>query len=284
MSFQHRALPILSTAPAAARASTPAAPVRTLGVDERFAELGTPSRIWAIGAINGDTDKLANIHDQIINDVQPGDRLVYLGNYLGHARNDTTALDELFSFRRFFLAMPGVKITDIVYLRGGVEEMWQKLLQLQFCPNPADVLDWMEAQGIGQVLEAYGSSIAEARVYLCDRPMGLTKWTNRLRAARRAKAGHEVFSTILKRAAYTRHPNGSPGPLLFVHAGLDPRYGITYQGDNFWWGWRHLNKVGSEGYGPYQTIVRGYTPNPGEVAPESVICLGGEKSAICLSA
>lgn len=294
MSFHQRILrfprfgddqPVQAAAPL--RAPQAPAPI-PLAVDERFAELGTPARIWAIGAINGDTHRLAHIHDEIIDHIRPGDRLVYLGNYLGTAAADTSAVEELLSFRRFVLAIPGMKVTDIVYLRGCVEEMWQKLLQLQFCPNPAEVLDWMEGHGIGHVLEAYGSSLAEARIYLRDRPMGLTKWTNRLRAARRAKPGHEVFSTILKRAAFTRHPNGSPGPLLFVHAGIDPRAPLTAQGDNFWWGWRHLAKLTSEGYGPYQKIIRGYAPTPAcETAaalPESVICLGGEKAALCLSA
>jgi hypothetical protein len=252
--------------------------------DERFAELGTPRRIWAIGAINGDAGKLAAIHDGIINHIAAGDRLVYLGNYLGTASATTDAMAELLSFRRFVLAIPGMKVSDIVYLRGCVEEMWQKLLQLQFCPNPMQVLDWMEGFGIGNVLEAYGSSIAEARVYLRGSPMGLTKWTNGLRAARRAKAGHEVFSTILKRAAFTRHPSGAAGPLLFVHAGLDPRHGITQQGDNFWWGWRHTAKIADEGYGPYQKIIRGYAPSTDESLPSSIICLGGDKPAICLSA
>lgn len=228
--------------------------------DERFADLGTPRRIWAISAINGATPQLAALHDMLANEFLPGDRLVYTGNYLGAAQADASALDEIISFRRFLLAMPGMVIDDIVYLRGMMEEMWHKLLQLQFCPNPAEVLDWMEGFGIGNILAAYGSSLAEARIYLRDRPLGVMKWTNRLRAARRAAPAHEIFAGVLKRAAFTREISGAPGPLLFVHAGLDPRLPLSQQNDQFWWGWRHYEAIGQQGFAPFSRVVRGCSP------------------------
>ncbi len=228
--------------------------------DERFADLGTAKRIWAVGAINGDTARLAAMHDALFSAFRAGDRIVYLGNYLGAAEPTTQALDEVIAFRRVALAIPGVQIDDIAYLRGINEELWHKLLQLQFCPNPAEVLDWMEPMGIGQILTAYGSSLQEARLYLRDRPLGVTKWTNRLRAARRAAAAHEAFSSVLKRAALMREASGAPGPLLFVHAGIDGRQPLSQQNDQFWWGYRGFDKLSANGFAPFRRIVRGYHP------------------------
>src|SRR3546814_14736289 len=65
----------------------------------------------------------------------PGDRLVYLGNMVGHGTATIATLDELLAFRRDFLCLPGVEPEDIVYLRGAQEEMWRKLLQIQFAPR-----------------------------------------------------------------------------------------------------------------------------------------------------
>lgn len=285
MSLQ-RVIAFPHTAPLLAPAAVPVprTPVITLAADERFAELGTAKRVWAIGALQGDQNKLSDIHDVIAANIKVGDRLVYLGNYLGSATSDAdnTAVDDILAFRRFALAIPGTKPEDIVFLRGCMEEMWQKLLTMQFCPNPAEVLDWMEGFGIDNVLQVYGSTIAEARIYLRDRPMGMTKWTNRLRAARRAKPGHEVFSTVVKRAAFTRKDTGQVGPMLFVHAGLDPRLGLTQQNDNFWWGWRHLAKLDADGYGPYTRIVRGFAPSGPAPSSDIVTCLGGDVKAVCL--
>lgn len=260
MAVLHAFQPVTALAPA-----QPAARIAATVRDERFADLGTPRRIWAISAINGAADQLAALHDELAGQFLPGDRLVYLGNYLGAARPDAQALDEIISFRRFLLAMPGMLPDDIVYLRGMMEEMWHKLLQLQFCPNPAEVLDWMESFGIGNILAAYGSTLAEARIYLRDRPLGVMKWTNRLRAARRAAPAHEVFAGVLKRAAFTREESGAPGPLLFVHSGLDPRLPLSQQNDQFWWGWQQFASIDKQdGFAPFSRVVRGCNP----VAPE----------------
>lgn len=250
----------LATSPRLAPA--PQVVARLVGkvADERFADLGQCQRVWAIGAINGDNARIAAVHDALFTVFRPGDRIVYLGNYLGAAEPTLRALDEVIAFRRVVLAIPGVKVEDIAYLRGINEELWQKLLQLQFCPNPAEVLDWMEPMGIGQILNAYGSSMQEARLYLRDRPLGVTKWTNQLRAARRAASAHEAFSSVLKRAAFTRENSGAPGPLLFVHAGIDARLPMSQQNDQFWWGHRGFDKLSADGFAPFRRIVRGYHP------------------------
>ena len=249
-----------SFTPAQAPALQPVARLVGRVADERFADLGHATRTWAISAINGAADQLADLHDALIGAFRPGDRVVYLGNYLGTARRDTAAVDEILSFRRYLLATPGAVVEDIAYLRGINEELWHKLLQLQFCPNPAEVLDWMEGFGIGNLLEAYGSSLAEARLYLRDRPLGTTKWTNRLRAARRAAPAHDAFAACLKRAALTREGDGAPGPLLFVHAGLDGRQPLSQQNDQFWWGARGFDRLGPDGFAPFRRVVRGFNP------------------------
>ena len=100
-----------------------------------------------------------------------GDRLVYLGNCLGHGAEVRGAIDELLGFRRQILARPGMFPFDIAYLRGAQEEMWQKLLQLQFAPNPREVLGWMLEHGVGATLSAYGGSIQQGIVAARDGPL-----------------------------------------------------------------------------------------------------------------
>src|SRR5690242_7169626 len=107
--------------------------------NQKFADLGHPRRIWAVGAVHGEVDRLAALHADLIRRFTPGDRLVYTGNMIGRGAAAVETLDELLSFRRALIAMPGMLASDVVYLRGSQEEMWQKLLQLQFAPNPAEV-------------------------------------------------------------------------------------------------------------------------------------------------
>ena len=71
---------------------------------EIFARLRRPRRIWAVGAIHGERARLAQLHRQIAAHLDKGDRLVYLGGYLGHGPDVVGTLDELVAFRRLFLA------------------------------------------------------------------------------------------------------------------------------------------------------------------------------------
>jgi serine/threonine protein phosphatase 1 len=122
-----------------------------------FARLRQPRRVWAVGAIHGERARLAAIHRQIAGHLDKGDRLVYLGGYLGHGADVAGTVDELLAFRRLFLARRHAFTGDIAFLRGGQEEIWQKLLQLQFAPNPREVLQWMLDHGAGATLTAYGA-------------------------------------------------------------------------------------------------------------------------------
>lgn len=236
-----------------------------------FATLRSGARVWAVGAIHGEAAKLAAVHAQISEDFTRGDQIVYLGNYsgLGHPVRET--IDELLNFRRSILARPDVDCADIVFLRGAQEEMWQKLLQLQFAPNPPQVLQWMVEQGIEPTIEAYGATVQEAILSAREGILSLTKWTSQLRQNIRAYDGHTVLMSVLRHAAYTED-NG----LLFVHAGIDPQRPLSAQSDSFWWGGSGFTSV-DEPYAGFRRIVRGYDRRHGGVhqTPFTVTLDGG---------
>ena len=110
------------------------------GPNGRFARLRAARRVWAIAVVDGEARRLAHLHDAISERFQVGDRVVYLGNYVGRGGVVFATVDELLDFRRRVLGRPGGAACDVVFLRGAQEEMWQKLLQLQFAPNPGGLL------------------------------------------------------------------------------------------------------------------------------------------------
>ena len=68
----------------ASSAATNRQTARPLPTDnKKFADLGWPKTVWAIGAVHGEVDRLAALHDFILPRFQLGDRLVYLGNTIG---------------------------------------------------------------------------------------------------------------------------------------------------------------------------------------------------------
>jgi serine/threonine protein phosphatase 1 len=149
-----------------------------MSVRDKFALLRRASRVWAVASIHGEAERLTRLHGEIERRFQPGDRLVYLGNAMGHGAEVRGASDELLGFRRRMLARPGMFLFDIAFLRGAQEEMWQKLLQLQFAPNPREVFGWMVEQD-GPTLSAMA-----ARPGLCRRPRrsaGADRWISQLR-------------------------------------------------------------------------------------------------------
>lgn len=199
-----------------------------------------------------------DMHDQIYRQIQPGDRVVYLGNYIGVGANPVETIDELLAFRRSAIALPGMMADDIVYLRGGLEEMWEKLLQIQFAPNPEEVLRWMLSKGLSSTLVSYGVNPEGGLIAARNGVRALTKWTSHIRAAVRRHPGHEIFSAHWKRAAFTGRKESS-APLLFVHAGIDPARPLQQQGDSFWWGGQNFNDI-TLPYDPFAKVVRGYDP------------------------
>src|ERR1700755_1132710 len=127
--------------------------------DARFAGLRAARRVWAVAVIDGEARRLAQLHDKISERFEEGDRVVYLGNYLGRGGSVSATIDELLDFRRRVLGRPGGGACDVVFLRGAREEMWQKLLQLQFAPNPAELLQWMIQAGMEATIRAYGGDL-----------------------------------------------------------------------------------------------------------------------------
>src|SRR5207247_9082604 len=134
-----------------------------------------------------------------------GDWIVCLGNYLGRGSAVAATLDELLDFRRRVLARPHSFACDAVYLRGAQEEMWQKLLQLQFAPNPGEVLAWMVREGIEATVEAYGGELRLGFAATRDGPRLITRWTSGLRSAMNAAPGHNALPGQLSHAAVSDH-------------------------------------------------------------------------------
>jgi hypothetical protein len=233
----------------------------------KFTNLGHPNRIWTISAINGQLERLVEIHKAVFNKFVPGDRIVYTGNYLGgQSAQPLETLNELLYFRRTLLACDGTMANDFVYLRGIQEELWSKLLQLPFAPDAGGVIVWIakhhpEMDGL---LSVYGSSLEEAARVAREGVMSLTRWTAFLKKHVRLRAGHEIFYAGLRRAAFTENGNSNDNNLLFVHAGIDPAASLTEQEDSFWWKGSDFNTLESPCY-PFKSVVRGFDPAHGGV-------------------
>ena len=250
-----------------------------------FAVLPPARRTWAVSAVHGEADRLVALHDALADHLQPTDNLVYLGNFLG--RGDVGAtVHELLLFRRRVMAYQADSDGGtIVHLRGSQEEMWHKLLQIQFAPNPRDVLEWMLTQGVGATLLAYGGSFDEGRRAAAGGPVALSQWTNRLRATIRATDGHEKLLSALRRAAYAEDRT-----LLLVNAGIDPARPLSQQTDTFWWGGRDFDAIDAP-FDGFRRVARGYDARHGGVAVGDVTVtldggcgFGGPLVAACFDA
>ncbi len=205
-------------------------------VSEKFVDLGRPSRVWAVAAINGDCERLMALHDHLATRFSTRDRLVYMGNYLGKGAFDNHAvLEEVLSFRSALLAKPGMQPCDIVHLRGPAEESWQRLLRLQFAPSPTQALERYLEAGAEAYLQLYGVSMHDTKSMARAGSVAITRWTNQLRGLQRQGIGHEAFVCSLRRAALTS-PESKDGGLLFVPAGYNMLRPLEDQGDNLWFG------------------------------------------------
>jgi serine/threonine protein phosphatase 1 len=252
---------------------------------ERFAKLRQARRVWAVAAIHGEAERLATLHDRLGRVWQPGDRIVYLGNYLGRGEAVQQTIDEILGFRRAVMAQHGGFACDVAILRGSQEEMWQKLLQLQFAVSPGDVLRWMLDQGVGATLAAYGGNPQQGFAACREGTRAITRWTSALRAALNAMPGHSQFLSALRRAAVT-----DDGALLFVHAGVDATRPLDAQGDAFWWGGNRLLEL-AEPYAGFRRIIRGFDRQHGGLLESAHVTsldagcgFGGPLLAACFAA
>jgi serine/threonine protein phosphatase 1 len=259
--------------------------LRTGASKARLAQLRGARRVWAVGSIHGEARRLARVHDLIGERFSNGDRLVYLGNYLGYGEDVGATLDELLDFRRRVLGRPQGFACDVIYLRGAQEEMWQKLLQLQFAPNPGEVLAWLVRAGVESTVRAYGGDMRQGFAATRDGPRTITRWTSGLRTAMNAAEGHATLFAALCHAAFT-HETG----LLFVHAGIDPRRALAMQGDAFWWSTIDILELAAP-FENFGRIVRGSDRDRrGVVEGQFAVSVdggagrGGRLQAVCLSA
>jgi len=141
---------------------------------------------------------------------------------------------------------------DFVYLRGAREEMFFKLLQLHFAPNPAQIMEWLLDHGIASSISAYGETEKAAKAIVRQGTMALTKWTNGIRRQIQNCPGHIDLTNCLKRACVTED-----GTLLFVHACVDPTRPLTMQKDQFWWDSGNFKEI-NEKFSDFSRVIRGY--------------------------
>jgi serine/threonine protein phosphatase 1 len=251
--------------------------------DEKYGCLEHAKRVWAVASIHGQSKQLRALHNDLLGKLQVGDRIVYLGNYMGRGDDTVGVMDELLVFRRNLLCLPGMAAQDIIFLRGAQEEMWRKLLQIQLAPEPDKVFDWMMEHGVGETLSAYGQSERAARAFFREGTLATTKWTTRLRESIEAHPGHTDLLFSLRRAAYTAN-----GELLLVHAGIDPSRPVSEQTDTFWWGSGYFDKIDSSYFG-FKKVIRGYDRDHSGIVEtdytlsiDSGCGLGGELNAVCI--
>lgn len=251
---------------------------------EPFGRLVRARRIWAVACVHGEAERLDALHARIGEQFRPGDRLVYLGDYLGYGPDSAGAVDSILAFRRAVLAQRNVFLGDVVLLRGSQEEMWQKLLELQFAPNPKEVLAWMLDHGVAATLASYGIDARPGTAACRDGVLAITRWTGTVRAAVAARPAHRQLLTTLRRAAFTE-----TGELLFVNAGVDPKKPLELQRDVFWWGLGDILELGQP-FNGFRRVVCGYhRRHAGPVETPYVISLdagcgfGGPLVAACFA-
>ena len=244
-------------------------------MSEKFSDLGTPRRVWAIAAVHGDVDRLATLHDHLAGRFQVRDRLVYLGHYLGvESRTNAAVMDEMLAFRAALLAKAGMEPTDIVYLRGPAEEAWQRLLRLQFAPSPLQALERTLASGVEAYLRLYGVTVQDTKSVARAGSVAITRWTNQLRTAQRCAPGHEALTCVMRRAAQTQ---AAPDQrrMLFVPAGFDSTRSLEDQADSLWWTSAPF-RVAGRAQTLYSRIVRGFNSvNSGPCLDDTAVTLDG---------
>ena len=249
---------------------TPSRPPQRPAEAQLIASLAGGGRFWVIGSIHGDADRAAKIHDYVGEHFRAGDRLVYLGGYMGYGPRIIDTINEILTFRRRVIAIPNVELDHVVFLRGAQEEVWQKLLQLQFAQGPKKVLTWMVEHGAGATISAYGGSLDEGMEAAEQGVLALTRWTNNLRQAVREWDGHSHLMSALRHAAVT-----DDGSMLFVHAGVDPARPLDAQVDHFWWGSTALETL-AEPYQDFSAVIRGFAgPGPKIRTDGPIITLDG---------
>ena len=210
--------------------------------------LNVTNRIWAIPAILGQVKPLRELHERLREHLVPGDCLIYLGNYMGFGPSIVQTVDELLQFRASYTDV------EIVHLRGAQEEMWVKLLEIQWAMRPAETFQWMMGHGVDATLRAYGGDPMEAPAKFRSGVVVTTRWTTLLREQFQSHAGHYEFLHSLASAGPT-----SNGKLLFVNAGINPSEPLEKQNDAFWWNIQGFENLSTR-FEKFSFVIRGYDP------------------------
>lgn len=193
-----------------------------------IARLNDGGRIWALGALQGNDRAFEILASGLLRRWRRGDKLVVLGNMLGGDGDPVRTLDLILLLRRRLLAAN--LACDVFFLRGAQEEMWHKLLSLQFAISPLSVLDWMLARGLATTVEGYGGNVEDGRIACRGGATAIARWTVGLREAQMARPGHAELLNSLRRAALSAN-----GDMLLSAAGVDATRPIDDQADAFWW-------------------------------------------------
>ncbi|MGB4100838.1 MAG: hypothetical protein WBK91_02890 [Alphaproteobacteria bacterium] len=216
-------------------------------LDDKFRDLGSPKRVFTVGALEGDVTRVRRLHDHLLEVMQPGDRLVYLGDYVGTGDSLAT-IEEILLFRRMMMMKPGMEASDFVYLRGIYEEAWQRLMRLPFAREPEKTMERLLDEGADHYLRAYGIDYRSGEYAVRAGIPALTRWIHNLRLEQRDRPGHEQLMFAMRRAAFTRGEQ----KLLFVPCGFDPSRPLTEQENALWSGVSGFGRI----IGPVQGYVR----------------------------
>lgn len=209
------------------------------------------SRIWVIGAVYGDAARLSVLHQTLISLYQADDIIIYLGNLMGYGSDVGGVLDEVFCFRNILIQKMKAKPENIIYLRGNQEEMWRKLLTLQFAHKPENIYPWLLNHGVGESIRAYGLDPEEGKVIVNRGSVAISRWTGELRNLQNDSHGHNDILNALKHAVLT-----DDGKILFASWGVDPSLPFSAQGDAFWWGSQFVINPEKQ-YDKFDLLVRG---------------------------
>ena len=233
--------------------------------DERLANLGEAARIWVIGSIYGRYGQLCQVHEHLTNHVRAGDRIVYLGNYLGShslwTGQGISLINELVEFRNLLIAVPGFFANDIHFLHGQGEDLLQQVLHLPFQKNHAAWLQKASLYGLENYTTPYGGTGDEINHIGHLGIIAMNKWSHHIRQMIARFPGHAEFFAHLKSAAITQSKNAAQS-LLFVPAGLSPHHPLSLQHDLLCWPEQDIAQLTH--YAPFVRIIRGqsFTNSP----------------------
>ncbi len=234
-----------------------------------FVELEEPNKIWAIGSIHSNLNSFNSIKEFIIKNFQQNDKLIFLGNIIGLGKDSKETLTSVIDMRKNLMSRFLLKPKSIVFLRGAQEEMFTKLLQLQFAPNPKEIIRWMFEHGVDQAISSYGFTKEEVTNVSSSSAIIISKWTSKLQKIIRDNPGHMEYFLNLKHAAFS-----SSKKILFVNRGVDITRPLSAQNDCFWWGFQNFSKI-NKPYATFTRIVRGYQSdhsNDLELSKSKIVC------------